>query len=68
MPPRRADQAGPVRTRDGGAATADVRHVVEQAAKVQTFVGAHQVPTAIADWHTVQTSLGKIQQAFGLVE
>jgi hypothetical protein len=59
-------QAG--HTRDGGAATAEVRQLVEQVAKVQTFAGAHQVPTAIADWQTVQTSLGKLQQAFGLVE
>jgi hypothetical protein len=56
------------RTSDGKPATAELRQLVEQVAKVQTFVGAHQIPTAMADWQTVQTSLVKLQQAFGLVE
>jgi len=56
------------RTSDGKPATAEARQLVQQAAKVQTFVGAHQVPAAMADWQTVQASLGQLKQAFGLVE
>jgi hypothetical protein len=53
------------RTSDGKPATAEVRQLVEQVAKVQTFVGAHPIPT-MTNWQAVQTSLGKLQQAFGL--
>ena len=53
------------RTNDGKPATGEVRQLVEQAAKLQTFVGAHPIPT-MTNWQTVQTSLAKLQQAFGL--
>jgi hypothetical protein len=54
------------RTNDGKPATGEVRQLAEQVAKVQTFVGAHELPSAMTSWQTVQTSLGKLQQAFGL--
>jgi hypothetical protein len=53
------------RTSDGKPATGEVRQLVEQMAKLQTFVGAHPIPT-MTNWQAVQTSLGKLQQAFGL--
>lgn len=53
------------RTSDGKAATGEMRQLVEQVAKLQTFVGAHPIPT-MTNWQAVQTSLGKLQQAFGL--
>jgi hypothetical protein len=56
------------RTSDGKAATAEVRQLVDQVARMQTFVDAHPVPTAMTNWQTVQTSLVKLQQAFGLTK
>jgi hypothetical protein len=53
------------RTSDGKLATAELRQLVEQVGKLQTFVGAHPIPT-MTNWEAVQTSLGKLQQAFGL--
>jgi hypothetical protein len=53
------------RTSDGKPATGEVRQVVEQVAKLQTFVDAHPIPT-MTNWQAVQISLGKLQQAFGL--
>ena len=53
------------RTSDGKPATGEVRQLVEQVAKLQTFVGAHPIPT-MTNWEAVQTSLAKLQQAFGL--
>ena len=53
------------RTSDGKPATAEMRQLVEQVAKLQTFVGAHPIPT-MTNWQAVQTSLGRLQQAFGL--
>ena len=53
------------RTSDGKPATGEVRQLVEHVAKLQTFVGAHPIPT-MTNWQTVQTSLVKLQQAFGL--
>jgi hypothetical protein len=53
------------RTSDGKPATGEVRQLVEQVARIQTFVGAHPIPT-MTNWQDVQTSLGKVQQAFGL--
>ncbi len=55
------------RTSDGKPATAEVKQLVEQVAKVQTFVGAHPIPT-MTNWQAVQTSLAKLQQAFGLIQ
>ena len=53
------------RTSEGKLATAEMRQLVEQVAKIQTFVGANAaIPTT--NWQAVQTSLGKLQQAFGL--
>jgi len=56
------------RTSDGKPATAELRQLVEQVAKVRTFVDAHQTPAAMANWQTVQTSLGTLHQAFGLTK
>jgi hypothetical protein len=53
------------RTSDGKPATGEVRQLVDQVAKLQTLVGAHPIPT-MTNWQAVQTSLGKLQQAFGL--
>jgi len=53
------------RTSDGKPATGEVRQLVEQAAKLQTFVDAHPSAT-VTNWQSVQTSLAKLQQAFGL--
>ena len=61
-------QADTVKSRisDGKPATAEVRQLVEQTAKIQAFVDAHPIPTAATNLQTVQASLGKLQQAFGL--
>ena len=74
-PPRRTSrllvkQANAVksRTNDGKPATAELRQLVDQAAKLQTFVDAHPVPPAATNWQAVQASLGKLQQAFGLMK
>lgn len=53
------------RTSDGKPATGEVRQLVEQVAKLQTFVDAHPIPT-MTNWQAVQTSVGTLQQAFGL--
>ena len=53
------------RTSEGKLATAEMRQLVEQVAKIQKFVGANAaIPTT--NWQTVQSSLGKLRQAFGL--
>ena len=52
-------------TSDGKVATAELRQVVEQVAKLQTFVDAQPI-AATTNWQAVHTSLGKLQQAFGL--
>ena len=54
------------RTDGGRPATAELRQLINQVAKVQTFVAAHPVPTAMANWEAVQGSLGKLRPAFGL--
>jgi hypothetical protein len=61
-------QANAVKSRvgDGKPATSELRQLVEQVAKVQTFVDGHQIPTATANWQAVRASLTKLQQAFGL--
>lgn len=56
------------RTNDGKPATAELQQLVQQAAKLQMFVGAHQMPTAAASWQSVQAALVKVQQAFGLAK
>ena len=53
------------RTRDGRSATAEMRQLVDQVAKVQTFVGAHPNPE-ITNWQGVQSSLVTLREAFGL--
>ena len=53
------------RTTDGKPATGEVRQLVEQAARLQTFVGAHPIPT-MANWQAVQKSLETLRQAFRL--
>jgi hypothetical protein len=53
------------RTSDGKPATAEMRQLAEQVAKLQTFIGAHPIP-AMTNWQSVQNSLAKLQQAFGL--
>ena len=61
---KRAD-AVKSRTSDGKPATAEMRQLLEQVTKLQTLVGAHPMPS-MTNWQAVQTSLGKLQQAFGL--
>ena len=56
------------RTGDGKPATGEVRQLVEQVAKVQGFVDAHPMPAAMTNWQSLQASLGKLQQAFGLTK
>jgi hypothetical protein len=60
-------QAKVVKSRggDGQPATNEVRQLVEQAAKIQAFVSSHPLPS-MTNWQAVQTSLAKLQQAFGL--
>ena len=53
------------RTNDGKPATGELRQLVDQVAKVQTFVDAHPIPT-MTNWQAVQSSLGTLQQAFGV--
>jgi hypothetical protein len=53
------------RTNGGKPATADLRQLLDQVAKVETFVGAHPI-APMTNWQAVQTSLVKLQQAFGL--
>ena len=53
------------RTSDGKPATGEVRQLVAQVAKLQTFVDAHPSPT-MANWQAVKASLSTLQQAFGL--
>jgi hypothetical protein len=62
-----AKRADAVKSRisDGKPATAEMRQLAEQVAKLQTFVGSHAMP-AMTNWQTVQNSLGKLQQGFGL--
>jgi hypothetical protein len=53
------------RVGDGKPATAEVRQLVEQAAKLQTQFTAKPLPT-MSNWQAVQAALTKLQQAFGL--
>jgi hypothetical protein len=41
---------------------------MDQAAKLQAFVRTHPVQGASASWQSMQTAIGKLQQAFGLPE
>jgi hypothetical protein len=45
-------------------ATTELRLLIDQVAKVQTFAGKNSLSTA--NWQAVQASLGKLKQAFGL--
>ena len=53
------------RTSDGKLATGQMTDLVAQTAKVQAFVAAHPPPST-TNWQGVQSSFGKLQQAFGL--
>jgi hypothetical protein len=53
------------RTSGGKPATADLRQLLDQVAKIEAFVGAHPI-APMTNWQSVQTSLGKLQQAFGV--
>ena len=54
------------RTGDGQPATGEMRQLVEQAAKIQAFVGSHDVPAAATSWQSAQAPMAKLRQAFGL--
>jgi hypothetical protein len=54
------------RAADGKPATGEVRQLIEQVDKVQTFIGAHPMPASATNWQAVQDSLTKLQQAFSL--
>lgn len=54
------------RINDGKPATAEVRQLIEQTHRVQGFVDANPIPAAMPNWQSVQASLAKLQQAFGL--
>jgi hypothetical protein len=60
-------QANAVKSRTGGGqpATAEVRQLSEQMAKLEGFAGAHSA-LPMANWQAVRTSFGRLQQAFGL--
>lgn len=53
------------RTSGGNPATADLRQLLDQVAKVEAFVGAHPI-APMTNWQAVQTSLATLQQAFGV--
>ncbi len=53
------------RTSGGQPATAEVRQLSEQMAKLEGFAGAHSA-LPMANWQAVRTSFGRLQQAFGL--
>ena len=53
------------RTSGGKPATAEVRQLLDQMAKLETFVGAHPI-TPVTNWQAIQTSLAALQQAFGV--
>lgn len=56
------------RTRDGKPATAEARQLMDQAARLQAFVRTHSVPGAMTNWQSMESAIGKLQQAFGLPE
>ena len=53
------------RTNDGKPATAELRQLLDQVARIDAFLGAHPIPT-MTNWQAVQSSLGTLRQAFGL--
>ena len=53
------------RTSDGKPATAEMRQVAAQVAKVQSMLAGQTIPS-MTNWQAVNTSLAKLQQAFGL--
>ncbi len=60
-------EAAKSRISGGEPATSEVQQLVDHVARLQTFVDAHPGPGA-NNWRVVQTSLAKLQQAFGLVK
>jgi hypothetical protein len=62
-----AKQAAAVKSRvnDGKPATGEVRTLVEQTAKLQTFVDANPLPS-MTNWQAVKASLATLQGAFGV--
>ncbi len=55
------------RVSDGKPATAEMRIVVDQVAKLDAFSTAHPVPLTAASWSGIKTALGKLEQAFNIV-
>ena len=62
-----SQQAKAVKSRiDGGKpATSEMQELVVRAGRLQAFLAAHPIPAA-ANWQSLQASLAKLQQAFGL--
>jgi hypothetical protein len=56
------------RISEGKPASSEVRQLVEQVGRLQTFVGAHEISGVATSWQSIQASLGKLQQAFGLIK
>jgi hypothetical protein len=54
------------RAGDGKPASAEFQQLVTQTAKVQSWIDAHPVPAAAADWQDVQQQMTKLRQAFGM--
>ncbi|HKW00644.1 MAG TPA: hypothetical protein VJN96_12510 [Vicinamibacterales bacterium] len=54
------------RASDGKPASAEFQQLVTQTAKVQSWIDAHPVPAASADWLDVQQQMTKLRQAFGM--
>lgn len=52
------------KTRDAKPASADVRQLMAQAAKLEAFLTAQSIPNA--GWQSVKSSVAKLQQAFRL--
>ena len=63
------DLANTVKSRlnDGKPATSELKQLIDQLGKVQTFVGANAMPS-MANWQTLQGSFTKLQQGFGLAK
>ena len=53
------------RVNDGRPASSEMQTLAAQVAGLQVFVDAHPLPS-MTNWQTVQASLAKLEQAFGL--